>query len=158
MSAYLLKIVGIVLISSVLTAILPNGKTSGVIKGVAKLLCLVVIVSPIMQALRVFHTNEKDGQENYFSQSVIKTDESFIQYYSETRILETEQALQKEINRLFNVESRVALEWERMENEGIVKLKITKVCVQIVAEIDDAKKEEIRAFLAKNYCSEVLVG
>lgn len=157
MSAYLLKIVGIVLISSVLTAILPNGKTSGVIKGVAKLLCLVVIVSPIMQALRVFHSNEKDGQENYFSQSVIKTDESFIQYYSETRILETEQALQKEINRLFNVESRVALEWESMQNEGIVKLKITKIHVQITAEIDDAKKEEIRVYLEKNYSSEVLV-
>lgn len=157
MSAYLLKIVGIVLISSVLTAILPNGKTSGVIKGVAKLLCLVVIVSPIMQALRVFHSNEKDGQENYFSQSVIKTDESFIQYYSETRILETEQALQKELNRQFNVESRVALEWESMQNEGIVKLKITKIHVQITAEIDDAKKEEIRAYLEKTYCSEVLV-
>ncbi len=157
MSAYLLKIVGIVLISSVLTAILPSGKTSGVIKGIAKLLCLVVIVSPIMQTLRAFHSTDGDGQENYFSQSVIKTDESFIQYYSETRILEAEQALEKELNEQFNVDSEVVLEWESMENQSAVKLKITKILVRIKSDVETEKRKQIRAYLAKNYCSEVLI-
>lgn len=157
MSAYLLKIVGIVLISSVLTAILPNGKTNGVIKGMAKLLCLVVIVSPIMQALRTFPSTDGEGQENYFSQSVIKADESFIQYYSETRISEAERALEKQINEQFNVDSKVALEWESMENAGAIKLKITKIYVQIKSDVEVEKREQIRAYLTKNYCSEVLI-
>ena len=157
MSAYLIKIVGVVLISSVITAIVPNGKTSGIIKGVAKLLCLVVIVSPIMQAFQAFASGEKTDTDNYFSQSVIKTDESFIQYYSETRIVEAQYALEKELQERFNLESNVIIEWESMENQSDLKIKITKISVYPTNSVSAEEMEEIKAYLTKNYCSEVLI-
>ena len=49
MNAYVLSVIGTVLISAVLTAIIPEGKTSKVIKGIARLACVLVIVTPIVQ-------------------------------------------------------------------------------------------------------------
>ena len=47
MSAYLLSIIGIVLLTAILSAVLPDGKTVKFIKGIAKLCCLAVILPPV---------------------------------------------------------------------------------------------------------------
>ena len=47
LSGYLLCIIGTTLVSSILLAILPEGKSSSMVKGMAKLVCIVSIVSPI---------------------------------------------------------------------------------------------------------------
>ena len=48
MNEYVLSVIGTVLIASVLTAILPEGKTSGIIKGITRLVCVVAIVAPVV--------------------------------------------------------------------------------------------------------------
>ena len=52
MSAYLLSIIGIVLLAAVLSAVLPGGKTGKFIKGMTKLACLAVILSPVLNFFR----------------------------------------------------------------------------------------------------------
>ena len=151
MSGYLLSVVGTVLIASVLTAIAPDGKTAGIIKAVAKSVCLLAIVAPIPHYLHSEKFDEKNADtESFFSQTVIQTDESFIKYYSEMRIQATERALEAELKEKFAVETCVAIEWLYQSGE----IKIKKLVVKIQ---NGENKEGMWEYLTKNYCSEVLI-
>lgn len=165
MNGYLLSIIGTVLLCAILTAIAPQGKTSGAIKGVAKLACVLVIVSPV---LRFFKTGEIGGNstENsptFFPQTGIETDEAFIQYYSEMRVRETERALQEEILERYAVEAQVTLLWER-ERETVgqyyqtERIKINEIRVKCAQEPSKELRESMREYMAGNYCSEVWIG
>ena len=164
MSGYLLSIIGTVLLCAVLTAIVPQGKTSGVIKGVAKLACVLVIVSPV---LRFFKTGEIGGNstENsptFFSQTGIQTDESFIQYYSEMRVRETERALKEEILELYDLQVEVSIRWE-MVTQAVGKyyeterIKINEIRIKCAETPSKEIKQSMWEYLTKNYCSEVLI-
>lgn len=164
MSGYLLSIIGTVLLCAVLTAIVPQGKTSGVIKGVAKLACVLVIVSPV---LRFFKTGEISGNstENsptFFPQTSIQTDKSFIQYYSEMQVRATETALQDEIFQLYAIKVEVAMVWET-EKESVGKyyeterIKIKEIRIKCAENPPKELKEKMLEYLTKNYCSEVLI-
>lgn len=164
MSGYLLSIIGTVLLCAILTAIVPQGKTSGVIKGIAKLACVLVIVSPV---LRFFKTGEIGGNtlENsptFFPQMGIETDENFIQYYSEMRVRATETALQEEIWDRYGVETTVSLFWEQ-EKEDVGKyyeterIKIKEIRIKCLEEPSREVKEIMWEYLTKNYCNEVLI-
>ena len=48
MNAYVLSVIGTILLSAIITAILPDGKTNSVIKGVSRLACVIAIVMPIL--------------------------------------------------------------------------------------------------------------
>ena len=151
MSAYLLSVIGTVLIASVLTAIAPDGKTAGIVKAVAKSVCLLAIVAPIPHYLNSEKFDEKNAVvDGFFSQAVIQTDESFIKYYSEMRIHATEQALEAELKEKFAVETDVVMEWLYQSGE----IKITKIVVKIQ---NGENKESMWEYLTKNYCSEVLI-
>lgn len=165
MSGYLLSIIGTVLLCAVLTAIVPQGKTSGVIKGVAKLACVLVIVSPV---LRFFKTGEIGGNstENsptFFPQTGIETDGTFIQYYSEMRVRETERALQEEILERYGVEAQVTLLWER-ETETVgqyyetERIKINEIRVKCTQEPSEEVRESMWEYMTENYCSEVWIA
>ncbi len=160
MNGYLLCIIGTVLISAVLTAIMPEGKTTAVIKGIAKLACLLVIVAPIPRFLQgedFFDTLKGENQENsqtFFPQSVIQTDGAFIKYYSETRILQTEKAVEDELLEKYGVKSVVALKWS-LENE--LDIRIEQIRVTTEQEEGEEVKKEMWEYLTNNYCSEVLI-
>ena len=164
MSGYLLSIIGTILLCAVLMAIVPQGKTSGVIKGVAKLACVLVIVSPV---LRFFKTGEIGGNstENsptFFPQTSIQTDESFIQYYSELRVRETEGALQKEILGAYGIETDVSIRWEKVTHTvgkyyETERIKINEIRIKCAKEPSKELKESMWEYLTKNYCSEVLI-
>lgn len=62
MSGYLLAIIGIVLLTGILSAVLPEGKTAKFIKGMTKLCCLAVILAPI---LGFFHKVATGGEINF---------------------------------------------------------------------------------------------
>lgn len=159
LNSYLLCIIGTVVIASILTTVVPEGKTTGVIKGMTKLVCLIVIIAPIPQFLQkqtFFEMLQGDKTQNSyekFSQSVIQTDDSFIKYYSEMRIRNTEAQLEAELLQKYEVETRVTLAWEYEEYD----VKITQITVktqEIIAEVD---KKVMWEYLTKNYCSEVLI-
>ena len=151
MSGYLLSVIGTVLLAALLTAIAPDGKTSGLIKAIAKSACLLAIVAPIPSYLHSQKFDEKSEQtETIFSQTVIETDEDFIKYYSEMRIRATEQALEVELKEKFSVETSVKLEWAYESDE----IKITKI---IVKTKNGEEKTVMWEYLTKNYCSEVMI-
>lgn len=151
MNGYLLTVIGTVLIAALLTAIAPDGKTSGLIKAIAKSACLLAIVAPIPSYLHSENFDEKNGDlQTIFSQTVIETDEDFIKYYSEMRIRATAQALEAELKEKFSVVASVELEWINESDE----IKITKIIVRTEnGEANTAMWE----YLTKNYCSEVMI-
>lgn len=151
MNAYLLAVIGTILLAAVLTAIVPEGKTASVIKGMTKLVCLLVIVSPVLQYLR--KDEEKTGDGDFFSQFVIETDESFIKYYSEMRVRSTETELETELREEFGVTCEVAIAWEYEEE----KIRVTQICVRTAEKCDEEVKRLMCDYLTENYCSEVLL-
>ena len=166
LDGYLLGIIGTVLLCSVLTAIVPEGKTTSVIKGVTRLACLLAIISPIPYFLQKENIFDKLNGENtqnanaFFSENVIQTDERFIKYYSEMRIRDTESALAAELKEKFSVKLNVKIVWEFDGETGEYdtdKIQITQICVRLDEELSEEEKREMSNYLTKNYCSEVLL-
>ena len=167
MNEYLLCVIGTVLLSAVLTAIAPDGKTSSVIKGAAKLACILAIVSPVMnffatgemQAGKIWGVEENSTTN--FSQIGIQTDGEFIKYYSEMRIRHTQTALEKELWNDFNAKTTVLLDWERKDFQSgryeESAVCITKINVTCENEIGEEVKQKMWEYLKTNYCSEVLI-
>ncbi len=154
MSGYLLTVIGTVLLCAVLTAIAPEGKTSSVIKGTARLVCILAIVFPVLQffetgSLNVF--TDKNRQE-FFSNDVIEADEKFIQYYSEMRVRQTEIALEKELFLKYSISTDVTLDWNATKN-----IQIDRINVSILNKTDEEVKRVMWRYLTDNYCSEVLI-
>ena len=91
--------------------------------------------------------------ETIFSQSVIDAEESFIHYYSELRVRETEKALEKDIAQNCGIEASVSLDWKK-ENAGIF---IEKIYVDTLEQQNEEALKNMWEYLTKNYCSEVLI-
>lgn len=163
MSAYVLSVIGTILLCAILTAILPNGKTNAVIKGVARLACVISIVMPV---LIFFQSGEwsvgKIFFEEDFSKTVIQTDREFIKYYSEMRVRETQQILQEELLKEFSVKSAVKISWnmengEYAERYEEYKIKITQIHVENQEKQTEEVERAMWIYLTENYCSEVLI-
>ena len=164
MNGYLLSIMGTVIFSSVVTAILPEGKTAGLIKAIARMVCVLAIVAPVITFFSVgsFSLASDKNSQTIFSQSVIDGDREFIQYYSEMRISHAQEALSKELLEKYGVETVVGLEWELVEEEALKKysierIKITRILVNTEGKASEEMKGEMSEYLTKNYCSEVLI-
>jgi hypothetical protein len=163
MSAYVLSVIGTVLLCAILNAVLPTGKTSGVIKGVARMACVVSIVMPI---LIFFQSGEwsigKTFFEKDFAESVIQTDEEFIEYYSQMRVREAQLSLQKDLKSEFLVEADVQIEWtSETEEYGKIynedKIKIVRIVVKNKEKQSEEVENAMWEYLTQNYCSEVLI-
>jgi hypothetical protein len=163
MSAYVLSVIGVILISAVLTAILPSGKTNTVVKGVTRLACVLAIIMPV---LIFFQSGEwKIGKTFFqedFAQTVIQTDGSFIQYYSEMRVRDAEKKLEEELLKEFSVKSDATLFWEIEKGEYASYYEEEKIKITRIHVLNDKKQtEEVEramwVYLTKNYCSEVLI-
>ena len=162
LSGYLLTVIGTVLRSSILTAIVPEGKTASLIKSVARLACVVAIIAPI---LRFFQTGSvgtlMQNSEVFFSETGIESEESFIQYYSEWRVHESENSLKKELESLFTEVESVTLTWsleeEFFSGSAIKNIKILQIQVQLNEQSNEEATQDMWEYLTKNYCSEVLI-
>ena len=163
MKGYLLSIIGTVILSSVLTAILPNGKTTELIKSITRIACILTIVAPV---LRFFHAGNLSFREEnlneIFSQEVINQQNGFIEYYSEMRIRETERALEQELLEKYKAKVSVTLRYERQiewldEKYETERIKITQILVRGREDMEENVWLEMLEYLRKNYCSEVLI-
>ena len=164
MREYLLSIIGVILLAAILTGILPNGKTAGLIKSIMHMVCILTIISPI---LSFFFAGTISGigikkSTAFFPQLVIETDASFIHYNSEMRIAETEDALEKDIYEKFKIKTDVRLLWEIKSgtaghNEVSDLIKITQIFVKIKAGQEEERIRQMWEYLTTNYCSEVLI-
>ncbi len=163
MSSYVLSIIGTVILSSIFTLIIPEGKMSSTIKGVMKLVCVMVIVAPI---LRFFQEGKfpvffgKNSNEKFF-ESVIDANTNFIEYYSEMNIAQAETEMALEIKKIYGVDVAISLEWKRVaREEGKYKVEgiyIEKICVSGLLGQSEAIQGQVFEYLSKTYCSEVLI-
>ncbi len=160
MTGYLLSVMGTVLICSILTAIAPEGKTSAVIKGVARLACVLTIIAPVLRFFKTGKLEENNGEN--FVENVIQTDDSFIQYYSEERVRETETALKAELEEKYCSITSLCLEW-RVEKEdfggyySVENIRIVRIRIDLPEDTPKEVALEMTSYLTKNYCSEVLI-
>ena len=107
MNAYLTSVVGIVLLSGIVAALLPEGKSAQAVKGTAKLCCLFVILSPIAKVWKKGGDTEKFISD-FFEESVIRTDETFIEYCRNERVSLAEELIEKEVLQEFG---KVCILW-----------------------------------------------
>lgn len=164
LNEYLLCVIGTVIVSAILTAILPEGKTLGLVKTITRLACILAIVSPVLRFLRVGELTF-GGMENskeIFSQSVIEGEEAFIEYYSEMRIRETERALESELSEKYGLDTEVTLlcekQTERVDGKYISnRIKIKEIRVKLKKSSNEEVLKKMWEYLTKNYCSEVLI-
>ena len=164
MNGYLLSIIGTVLLCAIITVIIPSGKTAGTVKGIAKLVCVLAIIAPI---LRFFKTGELDWTKSgsdgeNFSKTVIEIDQDFIQYYSESRVEAAERQLENLLKDEFGVKTTISLQWE-FANETIAnryeweRIYIKQIYVKILDTQGESVQTAVREYLTKNYCSEVIL-
>ncbi len=164
MNEYLLSVIGTVLLCSLLTALAPEGRTSIVIKGIARLVCVLAIIAPVLRFFKTGDLGEfnEENPDNFFSESVIEGEESFIQYYSELRVREAELALEKELSKQYALTADVALEWRLIKDEfggyyAVDCIQIVRVRIDVSQEVSKEVKENVASYVTKNYCSEVLI-
>ncbi len=164
MNGYLLSIIGTVLLSAIVTVVIPNGKTAGTVKGIARLVCVLAIIAPI---LRFFKTGEMDWTTskidgNNFSKSVIEIDQDFIEYYSESRVRETEGQIETLLLEEFHVKATVSLEWE-LESETVAnryeweRIRIKGIYVKMPEDFSADVWKSVQKYLKQTYCSEVIL-
>ena len=128
MTEYLMKIMGIVLIAVVLTNLLPTGKTSALIKNILRLCMYLCILTPAFYFFHSLGGNTKqtflEFFTDYFSESVIATDESYIKYCSEKSIQNAEKGIEKKILEEYGF--TVEIELQASVETSTFEIKIVK--------------------------------
>ena len=160
MTSYVLGIVGVIFVCAIITAILPEGKTAALIKGIARLACVLAILSPIFVFFQSSNGTITEKLAIFFPKTVIQTDEEYIKYYSETRVALAETAIEKQLKTQYSVAVQVSIFWEQAKENGredSAKLKITQIRIYTDGKQTQECVENMRAFIAENYCSEVLI-
>ena len=161
MSEYLLCMIGTVLLSAILVAILPNGKTMGIIRAITRLVCVLAIIFPILHFFQTGEMPDYKKNPDIFSQTSIDMDNKFIKYYSEKRIRQTQEAVVQELLEKYNAQTNVLFDWEYQEfvngkyTEDLIC--VTKINVRCSNQIDEEVKLKMWEYLTTNYCSEVLI-
>ncbi len=150
MKEYLLNVVGIVLFVSVLLAILPSGKTNELIKSIARMACLITILSPIVQ----FFVGNKN-LPSIFGESGIELQSRYIEYCSEERISETEKLLKNELRQYFPTICDVEIAWEFASVEKVggtcEEISIKEVEISTSKRLTEEEKRAIISHLKTNY-------
>ena len=117
MKTYILSIAGVVLLTAIISIVVPNGKMGKFIQGMGKLLTLTVMIAPFA----TLFTKQKG--ELAFSSANIAADERYL--VSCARILSErdEEEIKKALNDEFSVTAEV--EVERGKTAGFPSEKIT---------------------------------
>ena len=163
LSEYLIGVIGAVLVCSLLTAIIPNGKNTILICSIAKILCLSVIISPILSFLKNGNLiTDIQIYQDFFGNSVIETDFNFIDYYSESTISYVEEKIEQELSTKYNFSASVLIVWEYekgvfQDDYEDLKVKIKQMKVTTNERVAEEEKDIVWEFLTKTYCSEVLI-
>ena len=156
MSEYLLSVVGVAFLASIVNSVIPDGKTSGMVKTTMKMLCMVVILTPFAKII----SKEPQSFENYFTQSSIKIDESYIEYCSEKAILVAQTQIEKELFHEFGVQAFVEIDWEYEHEDAKTwtnEIKISCVCVSLNENVSSKVQANISEYITNRYgCKAVI--
>ena len=150
MKEYLLSVVGTVLFASLLLSVIPEGKTNGLIKSVARIACLLCILSPMIGFIL-----KKETLSSIFEESGIELQGEYIQYSNQRKVTETEKLLAEELNGLLSNISGVEIVWETQDvlyngyprNE--IKIELIRIVMENSALVSEMEK--IASYLRSEY-------
>lgn len=164
MKDYLFTIIGTVLVSAIITVLIADGRTATIIRNITRLVCVLVIISPIFNNFFVKTPDTFLRKENndYFSENVIETHANFIQYYSELRIGNAEKLLEEELLNKFKVQTNTDIQWEFKEDNALDiyaenNIKILRINISVGGAISEEVKKSMCEYVANTYCSEVKI-
>ena len=139
MTEYLLSVTAIVILSTILSNILPSGKTAGVVKGIFRLCVYLVILSPVVVFINTYSTKNEHFFEKYFDERVIKTSDVYIEYCSEKTVAEAERLIEEKLKEDYSIATCVTV----IVSETTDKiLKVEKIVIE-VNDISSEKQTEI---------------
>ena len=122
MQAYILCVCGAVIISALVTLLLPEGKTGKFINGILKLFCLLVVLVPLFGFFK-----ELKNPDFPDSSQEASLDDGFIDYAFDVRAKEDGEKIDKTIADEFSVVVSSSVAWDFVE----YSYKITGVSVKI---------------------------
>lgn len=123
MKEYILAVCGSVVISALITLLLPEGKMGKFIGGILKLFCLLVMLMPLFQMFEKYHP--WDGEIE--TSGEYEPDENFLMQAFKLQAETREREIEEEIAKEFSVEVDAELLWEYADyacNVTEIKIKI----------------------------------
>ena len=112
MDAYILAVCGAVILSALVTIVLPEGKTGKFIGGILRLFCLLVMLTPLLALLQTGGSGDVFAEE---TGAEIAPDDSFVAYMFGRRADEEERAVRERLSEEFGVRSAVQIGWKSVE-------------------------------------------
>ena len=143
MSGYLLGVIGVVLFCSLVTIVLPHGKTASIVHNISRLACIVAILAPIPSYF-------VKGTSGFFQKNSIEADEEFIKYSSELRIREAEEGLQQVLCEKYGEGLQINLYWgwEKQGNEE--SICVYQISVSYPEQLKELKTQS-ESYILENY-------
>lgn len=108
MKEYILAVCGAVVISALISLLMPEGKTGRFIGGILKLFCLLVMLVPLFQMFKQF-TIPESGEE---VSAGYAPDEDFLIYVYEKQAAAREEEIEKLVGKEFSVDVNADILWE----------------------------------------------
>ena len=151
LNGYILTVFGVTLIAAVTTAILPDGKTTAFVKSITRLACVFIVVSPVF-------TFFQNGEivKNIFSETVINTDNSYIDYCSKISIENAEKLLRETIKNEYGADCEITIVWqyEKENTDGLngffpqtyegERIKITEIQISFLETVSAERQNAIK--------------
>ena len=125
----------------------------GTIKGTTKLVCVLTMISPIVQFLhKGTDSHFYKNVNSFFEKTGIEMNDEFIQYYSELRIDNAAKQIENTLQKEFSIQTAIHLDWAiekaetyfLYENEAI---KIQRIRLQITEKIDEEVKSRVIQYI-----------
>lgn len=155
MQAYILSILGIVLVSVLIEIILPNGQTAKYIKGIFSIFVVFVLINPVVK----FFRSDFDVSK-YLVADNVAVDEKLLKNLYKEQIIATEKDIESQLESEGFSGVCVDLEYKIVEEKIILekaKINIDKLVIsdekaninkyqfirQVVTENYDIKEEDV---------------
>ncbi len=119
MKAYILTLAGIILVSAVVSLLVPQGKMSAFIKGMTKLLVLAVVVAPFISYFK--------KEEFEFTNAEINWDVAYLERSASLIAKEDEEEISSYLSEDYGVTAEVGVTraWDGNYTMQIITVKIT---------------------------------
>lgn len=108
MSSYILSVCGAVIISALVSIIMPEGKTGKFINGIVKITCVLIMVSPIISWVYKLKGEKSQSVNNI----KVDIDDDFLNYFNNVKAEELEKEIKKIIENQYDIEVFVEIDWQ----------------------------------------------
>ncbi len=132
MQAYILSVAGAVLLSAVVSILVPDGKLGPLIRGMTKLLTLILLVSPVISLFR--------GTGFSFDETVYEEDASFLAAAAKRAEEREENAVESWLQTQYGIEGKADVDFNE---DGSYSAKSVTVCIADFGIYEDAAHIDI---------------